>query len=204
MGGGRAPRGVGFCGVWAGSALSSWHWRPVVVVSMAVWGSCRRCGTTLSSLPPLPSPHDIVYCCGRGVSRATMRSGGSGFSVVVCGVVMWAAVAPTVVRVPADLVRRSGCCQGWPTGGAVVQRVVLPLLGRDRGPNRRWCQSALLCDCCGNDTSLALCMGLCGLVGRRRLWRCALSPGPGRTLCWEGFLGESLSGDDVPGRRFPC
>jgi hypothetical protein len=71
LGGGRAPRGVGFCGTWAGYALSSWRWRPVAVVSMAVWGSCRRRGAALSSLSPLPSPYDIVYCCGRGISEST-------------------------------------------------------------------------------------------------------------------------------------
>lgn len=36
------------------------------------------------------------------------------------------------------------------------------------------------------DALLAFWMGLCGLFGRRRLWRCALSRGPGRTLWW-GF-----------------
>jgi hypothetical protein len=69
----------------------------------------------------LPSPHGLVYCCGRGVSRATVRSGGSDSSVVVCGVDIWAATAPAafaVVYMPADLARRNGCCQGWSTGGA--------------------------------------------------------------------------------------
>jgi hypothetical protein len=73
--------------------------------------------------------------------------------MVVCGVGMWAAVAPpafAVVRVSVDLARRNDYCQGWPMGGAVVRRVVLPLIGRDRGASRRWWRSALRCDCCGN------------------------------------------------------
>jgi hypothetical protein len=65
LGGGRAPRGVGFCGMWAGYALNSWRWRPVAVVSMAVWGSCRRRGATLSSLPPLPLRHCLLLWAGR-------------------------------------------------------------------------------------------------------------------------------------------
>jgi hypothetical protein len=62
--------------------------------------------------------------CGllvRALSGAV--AAGSSFSVVVCGNDRWAAtcralVASAVVRVPAVLARRSGCCQGWLTGGA--------------------------------------------------------------------------------------
>ena len=55
---------------------------------------------------------------------------GSFSSVVVCGDDKWAAtcsalVASAVVPMPADLARRSGCCQGWPTGGAMVRHEVL-------------------------------------------------------------------------------
>jgi hypothetical protein len=49
-----------------------------------------------------------------------VRSRGSGSSVVMCGVGIWAAAAPAafaVVRMPADLACRSDCCQGWSTGG---------------------------------------------------------------------------------------
>jgi hypothetical protein len=68
----------------------------VAVASTAVWGSCRCCGATLSSLPPRPSPNNLDFCCGRGVNRATVRSGGFGSSVVV----VWAAAAVEVFFVP--------------------------------------------------------------------------------------------------------
>jgi hypothetical protein len=174
---------------------------------MAVWGSGRCCGATLSSLPPLPSPHDLVFCFGRGVSRATVRSGGSGSSVVVCDVGMWAAAAPTafaVVRVPAVLARRSGCCQGWSTGGAGVRRVVLPLLGRDRGPSRRWWRSALLCDCCGNRCVIGPLDGSVWVGWAAAAVEVCFVPGSWPDVVLGVFLGESLSDGDAPGRCFPC
>jgi hypothetical protein len=101
-------------GTWARGAGGRWglqRRRFGARVGAVGWHSLLRC----------PSPHDLDYCCGRGDNRASARSGGSGSSVVVCGVGMWAVVAPAafaVVRMPAVLARRSGCCQGWPAGGA--------------------------------------------------------------------------------------
>jgi hypothetical protein len=65
---------------------------------------------------PWPARAGVVALFGAAAA-------GSGSSVVVCGDCRWAAtcsalMASAVVRVPADLARRSGCCQGWPTGGA--------------------------------------------------------------------------------------
>ncbi|NP_001132620.1 uncharacterized protein LOC100194094 [Zea mays] len=54
------------------------------------------------------------------------------------------------------------------------------------------------------DASLALWMGLCGLVGRRRrLWRCALSRGPGRMLCWGFSWAKALATATLLGAASP-
>lgn len=94
-------------------------------------------------------------------------------------------------------------CFAARVGRREVRRVVLPQLGRDRGPTRRWLRSALLCDCLATGASLALWMGLCGLVGRRRLWRCALSQGPGRTLCWGFSWAKALATTTLLGAASP-
>jgi hypothetical protein len=103
-------------GTWAHGAGGRWGLR-----RQRRWFGARVGAVGWRSLLRHPSPHDLDYCCGRGDNRASARSRGFGSSVVVCGVGMWAVVAPTVfavVRMPAVLARRSGCCQGWPTRGA--------------------------------------------------------------------------------------
>jgi hypothetical protein len=140
----------------------------------ALWGDALFFATS-----PLTTLTTVVDGATTG---ATVRSGGTGSLVMGCGVSKWVAVALAafvVVRVPADLARRSGCCQGWPTGDAVVRREVLLLLDQDRGQR---CFVAVV----SAGASLALWMGLCGVSRRQRLWRCALS----RVLagrCAEGF-----------------
>jgi hypothetical protein len=47
--------------------MVAWRWRQVGVASATatVWGSCRRCGVALSSLPPLPSRPRLLLWTGR-------------------------------------------------------------------------------------------------------------------------------------------
>jgi hypothetical protein len=129
-----------------------------------------------------PSPHDLDYCCGQGDNRASARSGGFGSSVVVCGVSKWTVVAPAafaVVRVPADLARRSGCCQGWLARGAAVAR-----------PGS-WAQlegvaGDATCDCCGSRSVVGPLVGSVWVV-----WVAAtvevLCPGVLAKRCAGGF-----------------
>jgi hypothetical protein len=189
LAGGCAPRGVGFvaCGPdLPSTAGAGGRWR------LRRWRFGARAGAVVQrSLLCHPSPHGLVYCCGRGVSRATVRSRGSGSSVVMCGVGIWAAVAPAafaVVRMPADLACRSGCCQGWSTGGAthgataarpgpwaqpevVAVRAALRLLWQ---PTRHWpsgwvCVGWLGGDGCGGVLCPGVLAGRCagGLLGRK-------------------------------------
>jgi hypothetical protein len=122
---------------------------------------------------------------------------GSGSLVVVCGDGKWTAtcsaiVASAVVRVPANLARRSGCCQGWPTGGAVVRREVLSPLDQVYGPSQRWWRSTKLCGYCGSRRVDDPLDGSVWVVwAAMAVDVVALSRVPGRTLCW-GFLGQKL------------
>lgn len=102
---------------------------------------------------------------------------------------------------PSDLARRSGCCQGWSTE---VRRVVLPLLGRDRGPSQRWWRSALLCDCCGNRRVIGPLDGSVWVGWAAAAVEVCFVPGSWPDVVLGVFLGESLSDGDAPGRRFPC
>jgi hypothetical protein len=116
LAGGRAPPGVGFVACrpdLPSAAGAGGRWR------LRRWQfGARACIVARRSLLCHPSPPSRpCLLLWAGVSCATVRSGGSGSSMVVCGVGMWAAVAPpafAVVRVPADLrANRGGGLRFW-------------------------------------------------------------------------------------------
>jgi hypothetical protein len=188
--------------VWAGSALNSWRWRPVAAASMAVWGSGRRCGAALSSLPPLPSRPCLLLWAGRQPcdgeeQRIWLLSGdvwcrhmGSGGPGGICGGAH-ASGSGVSQRLLPGLV--DGRCDAW------CYRCSAGTVGPAGGGGGPRCFATVV----ATDASLALWMGLCGLVGWRRLWRCALSRGLGRTLCWGFTWAKALATATLLGAASP-
>jgi hypothetical protein len=166
-------------------------------LEQALW-----CDTLFFATPPFPSRPCLLLWAGRQPcdgeeQRIWLLSGdvwcrhmGSGGPGGICGGAHASGFGVSQRLLPGLVYGRCGawCCRC--SAGTVGPA------GGGGGPR---CFATVV----ATGTSLALWIGLCGLVGRRRLWRCALSRGPGRTLCWGFSWAKALATTTLLGAASP-